>query len=104
MRELVLILVGLLSLIPTFVSVNVNATTAEDDPDTETNENDFAEIRESCYDQGVEDGKNSPFSRQTYNHCGDDNSGGDDAYLEGFVNGCMDVAGNSKEMCNSATD
>jgi len=62
------------------------------------------EIRESCGNQGFEDGQNGPFNTQTHQHCGDDNSGGDDAYLEEFMKGCLSVDGNTRDVCENATD
>ena len=59
--------------------------------------------KDSCREAGYEDGQNGPFSEATYDHCGDD-SGGDDAYYEGFIDGCMSVEGNTKDVCESATD
>jgi hypothetical protein len=57
----------------------------------------------SCREAGYEDGQNGPFSEPTYDHCGDD-AGGDDAYYKGFIDGCMSVEGNTKDVCESATD
>jgi len=74
------------------------------DRQQENEEENNEEIRESCRDQGYEDGPNGPFNRVTYNHCGDDNSGGDDAYYDGFIDGCMDVEGNTRDVCENATD
>ena len=56
----------------------------------------------SCYDSGFRAGQNGPFSQPTYDHCGDE-EGGDDAYYNGFISGCM-KADNSRETCESATD
>ena len=58
---------------------------------------------DSCRDAGYEAGQNGPFSEATYDHCGDE-AGGDDAYYEGFIDGCMSVEGNTKDVCESATD
>ena len=57
---------------------------------------------DSCYDAGYDDGQNGPFNEPTWDHCGDE-EGGDDAYYDGFIDGCMD-AGNSRDVCESATD
>lgn len=56
----------------------------------------------SCYKSGFNAGQNGPFSQATYDHCGDE-EGGDDAYYNGFINGCM-KADNSEEVCEQATD
>ena len=58
---------------------------------------------DSCRDAGYEQGQNGPFSVDTYDHCGDEN-GGDDAYYKGFIDGCMSVEDNTKDVCESATD
>lgn len=51
----------------------------------------------SCHDKGYIDGQNRPFSHGTYNRCGDD-------YYQGFIEGCMSVQGNDRDICESATD
>jgi hypothetical protein len=61
------------------------------------------EWNDSCRDAGYDDGRNGPFSQGTYDHCGDE-EGGDDAYYNGFIDGCMSVEGNTKDVCESATD
>ena len=58
---------------------------------------------DGCRDAGYEHGQNGPFSVDTYDHCGDE-KGGDDAYYKGFIDGCMSVEGNTKDVCESATD
>ena len=58
---------------------------------------------ESCRDSGYRAGQNGPFSQETYDHCGDED-GGDDAYYDGFIDGCMSVSGNTRDVCESATD
>ena len=60
------------------------------------------EWNDSCRDAGYNDGQNGPFSQPTYDHCGDE-EGGDDAYFNGFINGCID-AGNTRDVCEQATD
>ncbi len=67
---------------------------------TSTEEND--NWNDSCRDSGYRQGQNGQFSKDTYDHCGDE-SGGDDAYYNGFIDGCTD-AGNSREVCESASD
>lgn len=56
-----------------------------------------------CYSAGFSDGQNEPFSQPTYDHCGDE-PGGADAYYKGFIDGCMAVEGNTRDICESATD
>lgn len=52
----------------------------------------------NCFERReVRDGEEHPFSRDTYNECGDD-------YYKGFIKGCMSVEGNEREICESATD
>ena len=58
---------------------------------------------DSCRDAGYEDGQNGPFSVDTYDHRGDE-KGGDKSYYKGFIDGCMSVEGNTKDVCESATD
>jgi hypothetical protein len=57
----------------------------------------------SCYNAGYDDGQNNPFNHDTYDHCADED-GGDQAYYDGFIDGCMSVEGNTREICESATD
>jgi hypothetical protein len=56
----------------------------------------------SCYDSGYDDGQNGPFSQGTYDHCGE--GYGDDDYYEGFIDGCISVEDNTRDVCESATD
>jgi hypothetical protein len=51
----------------------------------------------SCYDRGFIDGEDYPFNQVTYDRCGDD-------YYHGFLQGCMSVEGNDRDICESATD
>lgn len=51
----------------------------------------------SCYDRGYIDGQDYPFNQRTYDRCGDD-------YYQGFLQGCMSVEGNSRDICESTTD
>jgi hypothetical protein len=64
--------------------------------------NELADWNDSCRDAGYNDGQNGPFNQPTYDHCGDE-EGGDDAYFNGFINGCID-AGNTRDVCEQATD
>jgi hypothetical protein len=67
------------------------------------NANASNEWNNSCYDAGYDDGQNNPFNRDTYDHCADED-GGDQAYYDGFIDGCMSVEGNTRDVCESATD
>lgn len=51
----------------------------------------------SCYERGLIDGEDLPFSQSTYAKCGDD-------YYQGFIEGCISVEGNERDICESATD
>lgn len=51
----------------------------------------------SCHDKGYVDGQNHPFSQGTYERCGQD-------YYQGFIEGCMSVEDNDRDICESATD
>lgn len=51
----------------------------------------------SCYDRGYEDALDHPFDSEAYEECGR-------AYYSGFKDGCLAVAGNDLETCESATD
>jgi hypothetical protein len=51
----------------------------------------------SCYDRGIIDGEDHPFSQNTFDKCGDD-------YYQGFLEGCKSVNGNTENICESATD
>jgi hypothetical protein len=51
----------------------------------------------SCYERGIIDGEDHPFNQRTYETCGDD-------YYQGFLQGCMSVEGNDRDICEYATD
>jgi hypothetical protein len=51
----------------------------------------------SCYERGIIDGEDHPFNQRTYDNCGDQ-------YYQGFIEGCMSVDGNSRDVCKSTTD
>jgi len=57
----------------------------------------------SCYDAEFEDGQNEPFNQSTYEHCGNE-QGDAEAYYDGFIDGCISVEGNIRDVCESATD
>jgi hypothetical protein len=61
------------------------------------------EWNDRCYDAGLSDGQNEPFNHATYDHCGDE-PGGADAYYEGFIDGCLAVEDNTRDVCESGTD
>ena len=90
-----------------FACDNENDNDSDDDGKSDAQgireDNEDETWNESCYDSGYRAGQNGPFSQETHDHCGDE-EGGDDAYMEGFVNGCLDVGGNTRDVCISATD
>jgi hypothetical protein len=51
----------------------------------------------SCEGDGLYDGKNNPFSQELYEMCGD-------TYYDAFIDGCMSAEGNTRDVCESATD
>jgi hypothetical protein len=51
----------------------------------------------SCENDGLYDGKNNPFSQELYEMCGD-------TYYNAYIKGCMSVEGNTRDVCESATD
>jgi hypothetical protein len=51
----------------------------------------------SCIGDGHDDGRNNPFSQEIYDICGK-------TYYDAFIEGCMSVEGNTREVCESATD
>jgi hypothetical protein len=53
-------------------------------------------------DAGYDDGRNEPFNHDTYDHCA--NNGEDGEYYDGFIDGCMSVEDNTRDVCESATD
>jgi hypothetical protein len=69
----------------------------------QTEEETDGDWNNSCRDAGFEDGQNGPFNDATYDHCGDEATG-DQAYLDGFIDGCMSVEGTTRDVCESATD
>jgi hypothetical protein len=50
-----------------------------------------------CYKQGFQDGKDHPFSQAKFKRCGS-------SYQDGFMAGCLSVAGNTKRACDNAQD
>ena len=51
----------------------------------------------SCFERGIIDGEDHPFNQRTHANCSDD-------YYQGFLEGCMSVEGNNRDVCESATD
>ena len=51
----------------------------------------------ACEGDGLYDGKNNPFSQEFYEMCGQ-------VYYDAFIEGCMSVENNTREVCESATD
>jgi hypothetical protein len=51
----------------------------------------------SCQNDGLYDGKNNPFSQELNEMCGD-------TYYDAYIEGCMSVEGNTRDVCESATD
>jgi hypothetical protein len=51
----------------------------------------------SCYERGIIDGEDHPFSQKTHDKCGNE-------YYQGFIEGCLSVEGNNRDTCESATD
>lgn len=64
----------------------------EDDRDKESSSS-------SCYERGVDDGKNDDFDHDLFEHECSNN----DRYYEGFIDGCID-AGNTRDICERFTD
>ena len=56
----------------------------------------------ACEADGYEAGRDDSFSQDLFDMCGEV-VGGADAY-EGFIEGCMSVEGNTRDVCELATD
>lgn len=56
-----------------------------------------------CVDDGYEDGRNEPFSRDRYEECNNFDYLEVNPYYDAFINGCQD-AGNLEEICERFTD
>lgn len=56
----------------------------------------------TCYESGIRDGNDRPFSDSAYEECGDFGDGAQ-KYYKGFIDGCID-AGNTKDTCETFTD
>lgn len=57
----------------------------------------------ACEADGYEAGQDDSFSQKLYETC-EEVVGGADAYYEGFIEGCMSVEGNTRDVCELATD
>lgn len=51
----------------------------------------------ACEGDGLYDRKNNPFSPEFYEMCGQ-------IYYDAFIEGCMAIENNTREVCESATD
>ena len=58
------------------------------------------EEEDDCFDIGYLDGRDHPFDHDKYEECKASAS----SYYDGFINGCMSVEGNTREICESAMD
>ena len=56
----------------------------------------------ACEADGYEAGRDDSFSQELYETC--EEVGGADEYYEGFIDGCMSVEGNTRDVCELATD
>jgi hypothetical protein len=80
------------------VPVVMASATVQDD-----NSNDNGSSEGGYYNVGYEDGQNGSFSENAFqDNCGPLNS--DNRYYQGFIDGCMSVEGNTRDVCESATD
>ena len=55
---------------------------------------------DDCFNTGHRDGRDHPFDHEKYEDC----KAAASSYYHGFINGCMSVEGNTREICESATD
>lgn len=62
----------------------------------------FNDIKD-CADDGYDDGLNIPFSRDRYEECHFDYLTVN-PYYDAFINGCLSVEGNTKEICGRNID
>ena len=56
----------------------------------------------ACEADGYEAGQDGPFSQELYEMC--EEVGGADEYYDAFIEGCMSVEGNTRDVCEAATD
>ena len=61
---------------------------------------------ERCYDAGYRDGQDNPFSVVTFQECDIVSKfvDGQNQYEEGFLDGCMSVEGNTRDVCETAIE
>lgn len=61
---------------------------------------------ERCYDAGFRDGQDNPFSVTTFQECDTESKfvDGQNQYEAGFLDGCMSVEGNTRDICESAIE
>lgn len=86
-----------------FACDNENDNDSDDDDisnDNENPDNDNFDEPTGCYAAGFEDGQTGPFDSEVYH----DNCEGEGKYLDGFIDGCMSIDANTKEVCEGATD
>jgi hypothetical protein len=76
---------------------------ASDDETAQRDGIDVDKWEQTCYDGGFKDGQNKPFENEAHKECGDYGDGAD-RYYDGFIDGCMSVSGNTKDVCAGATD
>lgn len=65
---------------------------------------DFCKIIEgpaACGNDGYKDGKDNPFDHDRNREC---DLSDDNPYYEGFIRGCLTVEGNTRDICEGATD
>jgi hypothetical protein len=56
-----------------------------------------------CYNVGYDHGQNGDFNEDSFqDNCGTLNS--DNRYYQGFIDGCMSVECNTRDVCESATE
>lgn len=56
-----------------------------------------------CYNVGYDHGRNRDFNEDAFqDNCGPLDS--EDKYYKGFIDGCLSVEGNTRDVCESATD
>jgi hypothetical protein len=55
---------------------------------------------DDCFNVGYRDGRDHPFDHEKYEEC----KAAASSYYHGFINGCMSVERNTREICESATD
>jgi hypothetical protein len=91
-----LVCILMMTVIATIASVNLPVYAQSTGDDEES-------LNDSCRDTGFNDGQNGPFNSGTYDLCGDE-ANGDKEYYDGFMDGCMSVEGNTRDVCVSATD